>query len=351
MTKPTPQEKTTLQDHQTRPAFEADLQNALFLVWGAPQGSHRSQFFAQRLNIDITHIYLTRRQGVIYAIFKYPYQALITLIMIIRKQPEVVFIQDPPILAALPVYLYSFFRRVKFILDAHTDALLAPWWQWSLPLHRFLSRRAVTTIVTNEHLKNIVLNWGADSFVLTDPPITNPPMKEVEIDMDHFNVMVVSNVSYDEPIEQILEAAENLPDCRFYISGNYPEKRPDIVESAPDNVHFTGYIPDDEFYGLMKAVHIVLGLTTENHTLQSSANEALWMGKPIITSDWPLLRSYFHQGAIHIDNTSSGIRRAVQEMAANLPAYETGIRALQQERQQTWDAKMQTLIRTIANHQ
>jgi glycosyltransferase involved in cell wall biosynthesis len=172
----------------------------------------------------------------------------------------------------------------------------------------------------------------------------------MEIDSELFNILVVSNVSYDEPIEEILKAAKHLPECQFYVSGNYPQKRPEVIRQAPDNVHFTGYLPDDEFYGLMKAVHVVLGLTTEDHTLQSSANEALWLGKPIITSNWPLLRSCFNRGTVHIENTSQEIIQAVQEIAGALPSYQEGILELQKERLRIWDTRMNDLIQMIEDH-
>lgn len=340
----------TLARQERTPHLDLPFQKGLFLVWGAPQGSHRSQFFAQRLNIPVKHVSLTEKQGKFSALFKYPYQALLTVFLLFRKQPEVIFVQDPPILAGLPVLLYTKLSRASFVLDAHTDALLASWWTWTLPLHRFLSRRAIATLVTNDHLAEIVRSWGAQAFVLTDPPITSPPTRDIFIDPSVFSVMVVSSVSYDEPIAEILEAAKNLPVYEFYITGKYPQLRPDLVREAPPNVQFTGYIPDQDFYGLMKASHVVLGLTTEDHTLQSSANEALWMGKPIITSDWPLLRKCFPIGALHIDNSARGIREALQHMAQNLSRYKAEIQELQDKRRQEWDAKLSQLLEIISNH-
>jgi hypothetical protein len=106
-------------------------------------------------------------------------------------------------------------------------------------------------------------------------------------------------------------------------------------------------VPDEEFYGLLEVVQVVMCLTTEDHTYQSGASEALWLGKPIITSDWPLLRGYFDKGTIHIDNTAESIRRAVLAMKRCLPAYEAEIRALQIERQHEWLEKAQALLHLV----
>ena len=94
---------------------------------------------------------------------------------------------------------------------------------------------------------------------------------------------------------------------------------------------YVGYLPDEEFYGLLEAAHAVMSLTTQDHTFQSGASEALWLGKPIITSDWPLLRAYFDRGTVHVDNTVQGIRRGIVAMQRDLLSHQAGILTLQEE--------------------
>jgi glycosyltransferase involved in cell wall biosynthesis len=320
---------------------------ALFLVWGFPRGTRRSQFIAQEMGMEVKHVYLTSRQSAIYALLKYPVQAMKTLMVLARRRPQVVFVQNPPIFGALMVYLWGVIAGAKYVIDSHTDALLSSWWAWSLPLHRFLSRRAITTIVTNEYLRQMVADWGADAFILTDLPMALPERREVHgkplayLDDASFNIVIVSTASYDEPIAEILDAANSLQNAgvSFHITGDYQTKAPHVIQSAPANLHFTGYVPNGEFYGLLEAAGAVMCLTTENHTMQSGASEALWSGKPIITSDWPLLRKYFNKGTLHVDNTAEGIRRAVVTMRDHLPTFEDEIRTLQEERWREWQHK------------
>jgi hypothetical protein len=85
-------------------------------------------------------------------------------------------------------------------------------------------------------------------------------------------------------------------------------------------------------------------LTTRDNTMQRGACEALSLAKPIITSQWPLLREYFHQGTVHVDNTGAGIRRGVQEMCSRYEEYVTGIRTLQVRQQAEWREKLTELI-------
>ena len=318
---------------------------SLFLVWGAPQGSHRSKLMGERLGIDVRHICITPRRGLFIALIKYPIQMFLTFAMLIRYRHKLVFVQDPPIFAVLPVYLYGLFSGARYIIDSHTDALQAPWWEWTLPLHRFLERRAITTIVTNDRLRETIEGWNAHSFTLEDPPAHFDIPKPMALPDSALKVVMISTADYDEPVGEVLQAARRLPKVDFYITGDFARRRA-LVESAPDNVHFTGYLHED-FYALLDAADVIMCLSTEDNTFLSGDNEALWLAKPIITSDWPLLRRYFAKGTIHVDNTADSIYQAIVTMMGNLSAFEAEIRALREVRRQEWWQKANDLLDLI----
>jgi len=332
-----------------KPPFERLGIRALFLVWGAPLGSHRSELIGKQLGVDVRHIYITSRKGRYIALVKYFFQAIMTFVVLLRHRYQLVFVQDPPIFAALPVYFYSLFARTRFVIDSHTDALQAPLWEWTLPLHRFLEGRAITTIVTNDCLREKIESWGRHGFTLPDPPAQFDIGKPVDLLPSTLDVVVVSSAAYDEPIEEILQSARALPDVAFYVTGDYSRspRHLAITEWAPSNVHFTGYQPDNYYYSLLDAADVIICLSSEDNTFLSGANEALWLGKPLITSDWPLLREYFSKGAIHVDNTADSIRRAVVAMRGRLPVFQAEIRTLQDIRRQNWWEKANSLIQMI----
>jgi glycosyltransferase involved in cell wall biosynthesis len=330
--------------HTKKPLAQLGVR-AVVLVWDAPGGSHRSKHLGQHLGADVRHVYFTRKKGWLVAPVKYCCQAIMTLAFLGRHRYQLVFVQNPPVFAALSVYVYSLLARACFVIDSHTESLLASYWRWTLPLHRFLSRRAITTMVTNDYLQQMIASWRAHAFVLRDVPNTTSKRRHIQLHDAGLNVAVVSSASHDEPIDQVMEAARALPDVAFYVTGKCDAKSmQDRVERAPTNVHFTGYLPDEEYYGLLEMVHVVICLTTEDHTHQSGASDALWMGKPIITSDWPLLRRYFDKGTIHADNTAGSIHQALLTMKRSLPAYEAEICALQRERQKEWLEKARALM-------
>lgn len=329
-----------------RPSFKHLGIRTLFLIWGAPHGSHRSEHMAQHLGMDLKHIYITAKQGKYYAPFKYFYQLIATLIFLVRKRYQLVFIQDPPILAAIPVYLYSLLSPTRFIIDAHTPPLVSPIWAWTLSLHRFLSRQAITTIVTNDYLQKLVASWGANAFVLEDPPIRPNISKPMHLEGDALNVVMVSSASPDEPVKEVLKAARDLPDMRFYITGDYAKSYQHIIDSAPPNVRFTGYLRED-FFPLLDAADVVMDLCVDDHQFLSGANEALWLGKPLITSKGPVLEGYFNKGTIHVDNTSTEIRQGLLEIQGKLTKFETDMLSLQVIRRRNWWARIDQLLTLI----
>jgi len=331
----------------SEPVFKQLGIKTLFLVWGAPHGSHRTQLMADHLGMDVKHIYIIARQGVLYAPFKYVYQFFATLLFLIRHRYQLVFIQSPPIFAVLPVYVYCLFTSTQFIIDAHTRSVYGPPWEWTAPLHRFLSRRAVTTVVTNIYLQEMIAEWGAHGFVLQDPPIdelrAGQPM---ELKSDAVNVVMISSASPDEPVKEVIEVARGLPDIHFYITGNHAGSTKHLVNAAPSNVHFTGYLRE-EFFSLLYAVDIIMDLCNEEYQFLSGANEALWLGKPLITTSAPVLEAYFNRGTIHVDNTAEGISQGLQEMVSHLAEMSADMRSLQDTRCLEWWEKIDNLVRLI----
>jgi glycosyltransferase involved in cell wall biosynthesis len=83
--------------------------------------------------------------------------------------------------------------------------------------------------------------------------------------------------------------------------------------------------------------------------MQRGACEALWLGKPLITSDWPLLREYFYKGTVHVVNDCAGIQHGLLELKENYQRYSAEIQDLQIARKQEWQQKAGALVKLIQN--
>jgi glycosyltransferase involved in cell wall biosynthesis len=337
---------TRLADEIPSPLAEL-RERSLFLIWGPPSHGPRSRVFAQVLGIaDIHFVYSTRRRGWLAAPAKYPYQAIKTLQLLFARRPRLVFVQSPPSFAVLFVYLYCLLSSARYVVDAHSAAFQRRVWTWPRWLHRFLARRAVTTIVTNEHFQRQVQGWGARAFVLRDIPTAFDTSGEYPLDGE-FNIAVVNTFAQDEPLDQVLEAAAGLPKVQFYVTGRKEAAPPGLLAGAPSNVHFTGFLPDASYYALLSGAHAVMCLTTRDHTMQRGACEALSLGKPIITSDWPLLRAYFHKGAVHVPSAAAGIRQGILEIQRRYDNYTAEIKRLQASQRREWQEKIEALMQLI----
>jgi len=316
---------------------------SLFVVWGPPSHGPRSKVFARALGIDLLFVHGTKRRGLLIAPWKYGYQAIATLLLLMRRRPHIVFVQSPPSLAVLFVWLYAAVTGRRFVVDAHSGALDTRYWTRPAWLHRFLVRRTTLTIVTSEHFADQIEARGGQALILRDIPTSfaagAPPALE-----ERFRVLAVNTFAPDEPVDLIVSAAAQLPHIGFYITGDLNRPGVTLPPTIPRNVHFTGYVPDDVYYGLMEASQAVMCLTTRDHTMQRGACEALSLGRPIITSDWPLLRTYFSKGAVYVDADADAIRRGVEEMVFHHDRYCAEIRALQTEQRQQSNAALGELI-------
>ncbi len=318
-----------------------------FIVWGPPSHGPRSQVLARELGIQALHfVQAGRRRGVLSAPWRYINQAFETLRRLLHERPQVVFVQSPPSLAVLSVFLYCKMTGAKYLVDAHSTAMLMRIWTRPRWLHRMLLRGAITTMVTNEHFAGMIQAEGGHAFVLRDVPTqfgrpSGYPLQGT------FKIVVINTFSDDEPLEAILASARDLPEIDFYVTGNRQHARADILAQAPGNVHFTGFLPDAAYYALLAAADGVMCLTTREHTMQRGACEALSLGKPIITSDTQLLRSYFDRGTVHVSNTRESIREGIATLRAGLERYQAEILDLQSERRREWQEKRQALVSLI----
>jgi glycosyltransferase involved in cell wall biosynthesis len=324
---------------------------ALFLAWAAPSHTRRSELMARRLGIPLRRVRVLKKNKPLLAPLRYAAQAALTLVTLFRERPKVVFVQNPPIFAPLFAWVYCALTRSHLIIDSHTDALQSGAWKWSLPVHRFLSRRALTTLVTNEHLRGMVAAWGARSHIVIDVPSDLPPGQPYQVDR-RFNVAMVSSFAPDEPLEEVVEAARSLPEVGFYVTGDPAWGTRRLPADLPPNLRLTGLLPDEDYYGLLRSVQAVMALTKEDHTMQRGACEAVWLSQPIITSNWPVLRESFYQGAVHVDNSVEGIRAGVLRMQADHQALSSGVLALQDDRRRRWReivAQLEALIGAASN--
>jgi glycosyltransferase involved in cell wall biosynthesis len=323
---------------------------SLFIVWGTPDQGPRSKVLAAKLGIDVHFIQTKLPRGALYAWIKYPIQAIKTIWLFLHKKPRIIFVQDPPPLAVTCVWIYCALGKAGYIVDAHSAAFSNQ--RWIAPplwLKKILSRHAIATIVTNDHWKQLIQSFGGRAVIIRDIPATFPIGGEYPTN-GNFNIAFINTFSEDEPLENFLKAACELPDVHMYVTGKIRTKDVPLVSNASSNVHFTNFLSDETYYALLRSVDAVMCLTTRDHTMQRGACEALSLGKPIITSNWTVLKQYFHKGTVHVDNSAEGIRLGILQMKDQHSWYKTCIEELQKEQLIEWNENIRPLKNLIERY-
>lgn len=282
---------------------------------------------------------------------KYLGQTFSTWIVLLRERPDVVFVMTPPPVAILAVYAYCAVRRKRYVVDAHTGVFLTRRWQWFQGLQFWLCRRAAMTIVTNDHIAALVRGRGAATTVIPDVPIEFADTDTAPVEISEFTVVCVTSFDRDEPIAAMVEAARRLSGIRFLMTGDWKSGAQPAPSELPPNLTLTGFLEAGMYGALLRQAGVVIALTTDDHTMQRGAYEAIYQGTPVIVSDTGVLREAFDEGAVHVDNSPDAIVDAVRQVRSKRAEYRKAADRLRARKivrwRQTKDALLAALERSL----
>lgn len=307
--------------------------SSVFISW--TQGNPRTRDLARNLTIDAEFVNCKGKLPV-----RYIRQAVATWKLLQKRQPKVILVMLPPFPLILLVAIYAKIKKASILADMHTGAFNDPRWKWSLPATLWLLR-GHTTIVTNEFLADQCRNKGIESHVLHDVI----EVRETGRYHEKQNT-VLCPVSYanDEPIPEILQAARLTPDFNWVMTGKAPAS---VMQMAPANVTFTGFVADDYFNQLMEEAGAVLALTTRPHTMQRAGYEALSFGTPQVTSNFPELREFLATAAMYTDLTGKDIARSVESVLQDAQALSQEVQLIRRRRIQEQSQQLDSIATAI----
>ncbi len=244
-----------------------------------------------------------------------------TVSVVARNRPRVLLVQNPSIMLTMLALLLRPFMGFRLVVDAHNEAV-QPFIhsRWPVPaLARLLLKRADLTIVTNTKLATEVDRAGGRAFVLPDSLPVAPFETSVSQPVGSaLDVMVISTYAPDEPIADILAVAARQPELfRFHVTGNDRKLAPELRARKTENVRLTGFIPEHDYWLLMRDSHVVLDLTLMPDCLVCGAYEALAACRPMILSDNDASRELFGDVAVLATHGVDGIERALLGARAN----------------------------------
>ena len=287
---------------------------AVFLSWAVRNG--RTVDLARALAIPAVFLGRSQPRNVL---IRYTLQATATVRFLTRERPQVVTLMLPPTPLLLIVKAYALIYRCAIIADLHTGYFNDPKWAWALPIsNRLLRKHAV--VVTNQHLADAVDPATREIVVLDDPIRDLRRASDVSRSastgsLPEFSVVCPLGYANDEPVNAILDAARKVDNVTWYFTGSPP---PEVVAAAPPSVVFTGYLSDEAFGDLLASASCVLALTTRDFTMQRAGYEALMHGRPVITSDFQVLRAFFREAAIYTEPGGATLAQDVGIMMSQL---------------------------------
>ncbi|ROR07724.1 glycosyltransferase [Erwinia sp. JUb26] len=285
-------------------------------------------------------IYITSNfKGKVLKPFDYIYKIYQTILALRKEKPDYLWMQLPPTFMIFIGALYKMLSKKKVVLigDFHNSAMRPKWFN-IIGVKKFLNKLDVL-IVHNEQVRSELLLKGISSHVirvLEDMPFSYE--KSVDIEVNGKSVLFPCSFDIDEPLDVVLNAAKLMPEVEVYITGKYEGKiEKSVVQGAPANVKFTGYLSKEKFDELFWSSGVILGLTTRDNVQLSVSNEALSAEKPMVLSDTTTLKNLFGEAAIFVDSLdsesiSSGCVNALNDIA-NL---ENKTRILKESRTERW---------------
>lgn len=258
------------------------------------------------------------------------------------KRPRILIVQNPSLVLAIFTLLLRAYFGYHLVIDAHNEAV-EPFahssfvMQW---LTYLLLRQADRIIVTNQQLAVFVKEQGGVPLILPDriprPPLLLPPFNV----SDKFNVAVIATFAADEPLDRIFSAAGALvSEAHFYVTGNYKKLNPGIIKTIPSNVTFCGFLPESEYWALLKNCDIAVDLTLKDNCLVCGAYEAIAIGTPILLSGNTASRELFADAAIFTDNTMESIRSSLQKATLVIQDLRSRTMGAKHRLEQSWITK------------
>jgi glycosyltransferase involved in cell wall biosynthesis len=279
--------------------------------------------------LGIEPVYIHGGKGVSLPV-RYWRQWRQTGVMLRKKRPSTVLVMQPPFFSLLRAWIYTLTSGAKLAADMHTGAFDDPRWKWATPLILRIARAGDNRVIlTNRPLARRAEAKGATVLVCHGylRSYTAPASQVFEDQAlakasEGAFVLVPLAWAYDEPVEEILQAARLTPEISWVLTGKAPQSARD---SAPANVTFTGFAARPDYELLRARASVVGAITTAEDTMQRSGYEALEVNTPLVTSPMVVLKEYFEDRAVYAEPRAASIAEAMRTALADGDVLRAGM--------------------------
>lgn len=316
------------------------LKRQLYIAWVPFQ--RRAVAMEAELGYELHHIGLSLKQRSLRPL-EYVIKAWQTMVLLLRRRPEVLWIQMPPAPLLYLAFFYKqlFQQELTIIADCHNATFRRPWIQFPGVVSLF--NRCQSIVVHNPDVEDQAIALGLEASRLAVLRDRTLRLDEVELSPEPIAysdpwVLVPCSFNADEPIAELLQAARLAPEITFVLTGNVNRAQGrHCLDEIPENLKLAGFVSESRFNALLAQANAIVGLTKLDGIQLSVANEALSYGQPMVLSNTKLLQSFFPKGAVYVDPLDAeaialGCRRAI-EFAAPL---RQAVQELKQDVDEQW---------------
>lgn len=285
----------------------------MFIVWRIFQ--RRTESLSAEFNLETKYYYYPwENKTKLHKAGSYILKTANTLKDLVHFKPSVVFVQLPPTPVLYIVYVYCKLAKCKLVADCHNAMIYSKWFHW--PLAKILLRKVDALLVHNEDVEHYASQYGLNAITLRDPLPTLMDTVDVSrcaqypFTKDSY-VIVPWSFAPDEPIDELIQAAQQLPHIKFVMTW-FVERLPQRMrDRMPPNLVLTGYLEDRDFNTIFSQAFAAIVLTKREGTQPSGASEAIALHVPLIVSDLKTTRKLYEDMPIYIENTVEGIKSGV----------------------------------------
>lgn len=312
-------------------------------IWITWQNSQRSHQMSMDLKLPIFAKEIDKN---LFA--RHFFSCIWTIYVLLKIRPVKIYLQYSfLLLVVLAIYKKIRFNTVKIICDCHTKALRRSvsgfygkifWW-----IKRESFQSVDIAVVSNsEMIPDIkILN---SNFVILPDKIPNVVTSRRSNVNEKYCVFVCT-YAVDEPLDDVIAAANSLDGTiKIFCTGKIPKKLRYLKDNPYENIVFTDYLRQEDYYHLISSADCILALTSENGCLQCAGYEALSTEVPVVLSNTTALKAYFEDAAIYVNHEVSSIVGGVIKAIDEKLVLIDNMKQLKLLREQEYDIALTALI-------
>lgn len=296
--------------------IKSNQEVGVFITWA--KYCARVEILAPILGLKILYFhYSWEERTKFHKAISYLLKTINTFNYLFSKKPSLIFITLPPTPLLYYSAFYSWMTGSTYVSDCHNAMIHDHWYKWVF-VKKLLGKGIM--IMHNVHAGiEAKEKTGFTPFVLR-----NGIAQEQSLDikktlfLERFGLLPKSYVilpwhlDNDEPIEEVIKAANILPHIKFVMTW-YSEKLPSATRNnLPSNVILTGYLNIDDFNQLFANAGIALILTKWENIQLNGMQEAMAFVIPAVVSDLNTARFLYKDAPVYVKNNPESIAEGVR---------------------------------------